>query len=204
MTMFGVGEVIAGAGSSCVGAGSTVTVAVLEAWRPAIAAESVYVRVPVGRTMVLPLDAAKALPSRLSVLPEKVFHERVVDPPAVIVEGCATNAPISGSIVCITAGDMLDANSASPEYSAVSTCVPMLSPDVVRAALPASSPCVPSTAAPFLKVTVPVGVPVAAVTRATSVTAWPPADGFEGDASDVSVDRFITTWTKAGAVLDSN
>src|SRR6202035_753412 len=74
--------------------------------------------------------------------------------------------------------------------------------EVVKVAFPALSVPVPSSVAPSLNVTVPVGVPVVAnFTVAVKVTAWPNADGFAEETSEVVEAAWFTACDNAGEVL---
>src|ERR1700680_1406988 len=74
--------------------------------------------------------------------------------------------------------------------------------EVVNVALPLLSVPVPSTVALSLNVTVPVGVPeVAGFTVAVKVTAWPNADGFTEETTEVVEVACFTPCDRAGEVL---
>jgi hypothetical protein len=79
-------------------------------------------------------------------------------------------------------------------------CVPTVSPEDARDAVPPLRFCVPNVAFPFLKVTVPPGVPPEAdVTLAVNVTLCPKLDGF---ALDVTVDVVAYLLTVSVSVAD--
>jgi hypothetical protein len=80
--------------------------------------------------------------------------------------------------------------------------LPTANVEVVKVAFPRLSLSVPSTVAPSLNVTVPVGVPeVAGFTVAVKVTAWPTADGFTEETTEVVDAAWVTAWERAGEVL---
>ena len=80
--------------------------------------------------------------------------------------------------------------------------LPTANAEVVKVAFPAFSLPVPSTVALSLNVTVPVGVPeVAGFTVAVKVTAWPTADGFTEETTEVVEAAWFTTCDRAGEVL---
>ena len=80
--------------------------------------------------------------------------------------------------------------------------LPTANAEVVNVAFPRLSLPVPSTVAPSLNVTVPVGVPeVAGFTVAVKVTAWPAADGFTEETTEVVEAAWFTTCDSAGEVL---
>ncbi len=99
---------------------------------------------------------------------------------------------------CDSADDVLPACVPSPEYVAVTLCVPTVSVDVVSAAWlePLSVP-VPRSVAPSKKSTVPVAV---GETVAVNVTVKPLVDGFAELASVVVVNE-LTTCDSADDVL---
>ena len=80
--------------------------------------------------------------------------------------------------------------------------LPKANAEVVKVAFPALSVPVPSSVAPSLNVTVPVGVPVVAdFTVAVKVTAWPNADGFAEETTEVVEAAWFTACDNAGEVL---
>ena len=80
--------------------------------------------------------------------------------------------------------------------------LPKANADVVNVAFPALSVPVPSRVVPSLNVTVPVGVPVVAgFTVAVKVTAWPNADGFTEETTEVVEAAWFTACDRAGEVL---
>src|SRR3989442_15445324 len=72
---------------------------------------------------------------------------------------------------CVMVADVLPAKLFVAPYTALTLCVPLLSDDVLKVAVPlASSVPVPSVVPPSLKLTVPVGVaPVGGVTLTVDV-----------------------------------
>ncbi len=90
---------------------------------------------------------------------------------------------------------------ASPPYSAVIECEPVVNDAVVSVAAPPLSAAVPSTVAPSLKVTVPVGE--APVTVAVNVTACPVWLGLSEEVSAVLVLATPTPWVNIGDALAS-
>ena len=84
----------------------------------------------------------------------------------------------------------------SPPYCAVSECVPAVSEEVARVAMPLLSGALElSTVVPSKKVTVPVGVPVPgaiALTVAVSVTVPPSTEGFTSEVSTVALETCMT------------
>jgi hypothetical protein len=89
---------------------------------------------------------------------------------------------------------VLAAKFKSPPYCAVSECVPAVSEEVAKVAMPLLfTELGPSTVVPSKKVTVPVGAPVpTAATVAIKVTVAPCTEGFTSADSVVEVEVCIT------------
>src|ERR1700722_9958191 len=81
---------------------------------------------------------------------------------------------------CVTTVDVLPEKVALTAYTALTLCLPLLSVDMLKVALPLPSRVpVPRVVPSSLKLTVPVGVtPVDEVTLAVNVTNCPTPDGF--------------------------
>jgi hypothetical protein len=78
-------------------------------------------------------------------------------------------------------------------------CVPTVSDDVVKLAVPLESVTVPRTVEPSLKVTVPVGTPLPGDTEvivAVMATAQPDAEGFIEELTELVVAACFTVWVR--------
>src|SRR5262249_9556383 len=116
-------------------------------------------------------------------VPDVTVAVKVTDWPNVLGVGAPVTVVVVAAVpavtVCVTGGEVLDANPAAPSYRAVIVCVPAVRADVLNVALPlASSVPVPRVATPSRNVTDPVGVPDPDVTVAVNVTDWPTELGF--------------------------
>jgi hypothetical protein len=90
--------------------------------------------------------------------------------------------------------DVLPDNALVAPYTALMLCVPLLSVDVLKLALPVPSRVlVARVVLPCWKRTVPLGVtPVDEVTLAVNVTTCPTLDGFGAELSTVVVEALFT------------
>ena len=107
--------------------------------------------------------------------------------------------------VCINGWDVLPEKLASPPYTPVIECGPLVSVDVDNVAwpLPLRGP-VPMLAVPSINVTVPVGVPApgaTATTAAVKVTGCAVAEGFTEDVNVVALLDLFTVCVNAVEVL---
>jgi len=94
----------------------------------------------------------------------------------------------------VITADVLPEKALVAPYAAFTLCLPLLSVDVLKVAVPLPSRvAVPSVVLPSLQLTVPLGVtPVDEVTLAVNVTSCPTLDGFGDEPSTVVVEALFT------------
>jgi hypothetical protein len=177
---------------------------------------AVIVSVPTGRTEVVHV-ATPGLPDVTVVVPQPVFVLHVTFPVTSFGFACPLTSPYWPLIVAVNVTlcpnvdefrldvttvpavadpttwpppsvPVLPGKFKSPEYTAVTVCVPIVSvemlPDVAQ---PETSVTGEPKALPsILNCTVPVGVPVPAVTLAVKLTAWPYVEGSRLEATAVA------------------
>src|SRR5690242_20353591 len=106
---------------------------------------------------------------------------------------------VGALVICWeNAGEVLPEKETSPEYSAVTACVPACRPatasDACRSPPTAATGAEPRTVLPSLNVTVPVGDPVLAAMVAVKVTVSPYTAGLPEEAIPVTVGTLPTVW----------